>query len=129
MCYVEQLLLFTKHGSPNLGDEFSGATGINAYDQKFPNIQGVPSNGIPIGRDDSVAFFVGGDYHGKAGALIEGKIVTLGEFITNFGPAGINSLVQGGSGSQIIPNNGEKIILVGGNLQIDSNVAVMQSSE
>jgi choice-of-anchor A domain-containing protein len=86
----------------------------------------VPSNGIPLGRDDSVAFFVGGDYFGKTGAEVEGKMVILGDLKNN----GINSFVQVGLGSQIIPNNDQNIILVGGEFVNNySGLAIMQNSK
>jgi choice-of-anchor A domain-containing protein len=107
--------------SANLGDGFSAATD---YTEKFPNIRS-PVNGMPIGRDDSVAVFVGGNYYGKLGAEIEGKIVTLGDFRND----DINSFVQVGLGSQIIPNNGEKVIIVGGDIEMNIDVVVMQNNE
>jgi choice-of-anchor A domain-containing protein len=110
--------------SPNLGAGFSGATGHGHFVGPWPDVQGVPALGKADGRDDSVAFFVGGNYHGNLGAEIEGKIVVLGNFINN----GISSLVQVGLGSQIIPNNDQYVILVRGNWEMNVDVAVMQNS-
>jgi choice-of-anchor A domain-containing protein len=110
--------------SANLGDGFSGPTGQGHFVGPWPDVQGVPALGKADGRDDSIAFFVGGNYFGNVGAEIEGKIVVLGNFKNN----GINALVQVGLGSQIIPNNDQDIILVGGNWEINRDVAVMQNS-
>jgi hypothetical protein len=60
--------------SANLGDKFSAATGPNAYTAgpnghaKFPSVHSVQQDGMPEGRDDAIAFFVGGNYYGKLGA-------------------------------------------------------------
>ena len=110
--------------SPNLGDGFSGATGQGHFVGPWPDVQGVPATGQAGGRDDSVAFLVGGNYFGKVGAEVEGKIVVLGDFKNN----DISALVQVGLGSQIIPNNDQDVILVGGNWEMNRDVAVMQSS-
>jgi choice-of-anchor A domain-containing protein len=108
--------------SPNLGDAFSGPTGKNAYSENWPKIG---STNWPKGRDDSVAFFVGGDYYGKTGAEVEGKMVVLGNLKNN----GINSMVQVGLGSQIIPNNDQDVILVGGNFENNyGGLVVMQNT-
>ena len=108
--------------SPNLGEFFSGSTGQDAYVGTYP-LSGRSEDGFPKGRDDSVALFVGGDFRSKVGAEIEGKIVTLGNLRVD--AAGAGDLVQVGLGSQIIPNNGQQVILVGGVLQIDRDVRVM----
>lgn len=110
--------------SPNLGDGFSGATGQGHFVGPWPDVQGVPALGMADGRDDSVSFFVGGNYFGNVGSEIEGKIVVLGNFKNN----GINSLVQVGLGSQIIPNNDQDVILVGGDWEMNVDVSVMQNS-
>jgi choice-of-anchor A domain-containing protein len=82
---------------------------------------------MPEGRDDAIAFFVGGNYYGKLGAEIEGKIVALGDF--KIGPNGPNSLVQAGKGTQIIPNNYETVLFCGRDMLIDRSVVVMQEHE
>jgi choice-of-anchor A domain-containing protein len=110
--------------APNLGDEFSGPTGDDHYVGKWPNPQGVPAFGMAYGRDDSVAFFVGRNYYGKSGAEIEGKIVIMGNLVND----GINSMVQVGIGSQVIPNNGQDVITVGKNFETKTNIAIMQNS-
>jgi choice-of-anchor A domain-containing protein len=110
--------------SANLGDGFSGPTGQGHFVGPWPDVQGVPALGKADGRDDSIAFFVGGNYFGNVGAEVEGKIVVLGNFKNN----GIDVFVQVGLGSQIIPNNDQDIILVGGNWVMNKDVAVMQNS-
>jgi choice-of-anchor A domain-containing protein len=110
--------------APNLGDEFSGPTGDDHYVGNWPLMQGAPALGMAHGRDDSVAFFVGRNYYGKVGAEIEGKIVIMGDLVNE----GINTMVQVGLGSQIIPNNGQDVITVGGNFETKADIGVMQHS-
>ena len=110
--------------APNLGDEFSGPTGDDHYVGKWPKLQSVPAFGMAYGRDDSVAFFVGRNYYGKVGAEIEGKMVIVGNLVNDR----INSMVQVGFGSQIIPNNGQDVIIVGGNFETKTDLAIMQNS-
>jgi len=105
----------------NLGVGLSEATGANNL-ETFPIIQG----GNVQGRDDSVAVLVGGNYRVKKGAEIEGKIVVLGDF-TIESNANFHSLVRAGAGSQVIPNNGETAIIVGGDLNVQKHsVSFMQ---
>jgi len=107
----------------NLGTGFSVATGGTIL-QTFPIIQ----SGHIRGRDDSVAVLVGGNYRVEKGAEIEGKIVVLGDF-TIESNARFWYLVRAGVGSQVVPNNGEPAILVGGDLDIQiPNVSFMESS-
>jgi choice-of-anchor A domain-containing protein len=110
--------------APNLGEEFSGPTGADHYIGEWPPVQGVPALGVALGRDDSVAFFVGRNYYGTLGAEIEGKMVIMGNLVNE----NVNSMVQVGLGSHIIPNNGQDIITVGGTFETKSDIAIMQNS-
>jgi len=106
----------------NLGAGLSEATGKNTL-ATFPTIQ---TSNIQ-GRDDSVAVLVGGNYRVVKGAEIEGKIVVLGDF-TIESAANFHSLVRVGAGSQVVPNNEETAILVGGDLDVQiRTVSFMQA--
>ena len=62
----------------DLGYGFSKAIGPNHYNGKcFPPVTGLQANNLP-GRDDSIAVFVGGNYHGQNAAEVEGNMVVLG---------------------------------------------------
>jgi hypothetical protein len=64
----------------NLGYGFSAATGVGGYssEQCYPPIVNLDANNL-AGIDDSVAVFVGGSYHGRRGAEVEGNMVVLGD--------------------------------------------------
>jgi choice-of-anchor A domain-containing protein len=109
--------------SPNLGEYFSESTGENAYALQYPRYGQRVDNG-PVGRDDSVAVFVGGTFRSNRAAEIEGKIVTLGSLIVQ--PTGAGNLVQTGQGSQINPNDNQQVILVGGDLEIYREIEVFR---
>jgi len=106
---------------PNLGSKMSEGTDNEGNNAKstYPKIH----NGQWKRADDSVGLLVGGGFTGNEGAEIEGKIVTLGNFVIN--EAGPSDLVEAGVGSRIVPNNGD-VILVGGNLNIKRDVRVME---
>jgi hypothetical protein len=89
----------------NLGPMLSSST---HYQADFPTINDDVNQDNPIGRDDSIGFFVKGTYTSKLAAEIEGKIVVLGDFIVE--PAGVNSLVVAGIGSGIVPNDDQVIV-------------------
>jgi hypothetical protein len=78
---------------PNLGSKLSEGTDLSGGDQSvspYPKIH----NGAWQRADDSVSLLVGGNYLGRRGAEIEGKIVCLGDFdIRSGGPA---DLVEAG---------------------------------
>jgi len=105
---------------PNLGDCFSQGTGPGSV-ATYPTITATE---LPLGRDDSVSLLVGGNFVGKRGSEIEGKIVTLGDFVLE-AASGFNSLVKAGFGSQIIPNDGEDVVIVGNDLKVDTDILVM----
>ena len=90
----------------NLGPMLSASTD---YQEDFPTLE---DNSVdlfnPIGRDDSIAFFVKGTYTSVVAAEIEGKIVVLGDYIVE--PNGVNSLVHAGAGSGIVPNDDQVVI-------------------
>jgi len=105
----------------NLGIELSGATGANPL-LTFPLLTG----GEILGRDDSTAMLIGGNYLVLNGAAIEGKIIVFGDFTVEPN-ANLWSLVRVGAGSQIVPNNGQDVVIVGGDLDIQiPDVSFMQ---
>jgi choice-of-anchor A domain-containing protein len=107
----------------NLMDGVSASSGPSAYASSYPLIQSCSN---PLGRDNSVAFFVGGNYRSVKAAEIEGKIVVMGNFTIESN--GVNSLVQAGVGSCIIPSDGTDIMLVGGGLTVNRPyVSVMET--
>uniref|UniRef100_A0A7R9X0C7 Uncharacterized protein n=1 Tax=Craspedostauros australis TaxID=1486917 RepID=A0A7R9X0C7_9STRA len=111
----------------NLGSEIGAVgaaySGDEVHDDPFPNINtGTPLNG-PNGRDDTTAFLVGGDYLSQIAAEVEGGMVILGDM--DIDATGANSLVYAGYGSGIIPHDGTDVIKVGGNINLDRDVAVM----
>jgi hypothetical protein len=91
----------------NLGPMLSASTD---YQEDFPTLGDSVNLANPIGRDDSIAFFVKGTYTSVIGAEIEGKIVVLGDFIVE--PNGVNSLVHAGVGSGIVPND-DQVVMTG----------------
>ena len=97
----------------NLGHGFSEATGPNVYSS--PCYPPITSFSLPLpGRDDSVAVFVGGDFHAVLGAEVEGIVVVLGTLqVDNGGPG---NFVSVGSGTQVLPNSGGDCIIVGEDL-------------
>jgi hypothetical protein len=91
----------------NLGPMLSASTD---YQEDFPTLGDSVNLANPIGRDDSVAFFVKGTYTSVVAAEIEGKIVVLGDFIVE--KDGVNSLVHAGVGSGIVPND-DQVVMTG----------------
>jgi hypothetical protein len=91
----------------NLGPMLSASTD---YQEDFPTLEDSVNLLNPIGRDDSIAFFVKGTYTSVVAAEIEGKIVVLGDFVVE--PNGVHSLVDAGVGSGIVPND-DQIVVTG----------------
>jgi hypothetical protein len=91
----------------NFGPMLSDSTD---YQEDFPTLAGTVDLENPIGRDDSIAFFVKGTYTSLNAAEIEGKIVVLGDFIVE--KQGVNSLVHAGKGSGIVPND-DQVVMTG----------------
>jgi hypothetical protein len=91
----------------NLGPMLSAS---RDYQEDFPTLADSVNLVNPVGRDDSIAFFVKGTYTSFVAAEIEGKIVVLGDFIVE--PNGVNSLVHAGVGSGIVPND-DQVIMTG----------------
>ena len=81
----------------------------NDFQGDFPTLDDAVNLTNPP-RDDSIAFFVKGTYTSHTAAEIEGKIVVLGDFVVKSG--GVNSLVQAGVGSGVVPND-DQIIMTG----------------
>ncbi|MEL6605718.1 MAG: choice-of-anchor A family protein, partial [Cyanobacteria bacterium J06614_10] len=102
----------------NLGDGLSEATGPNAP-ETFP---GITNTGI-AGRDDSVAILAGGNYTITSGAEAEGKVIVLGDFTVEAG-SGFSDLGRVGVGSNIVPNDGEDALVVGGDITVDDAFTV-----
>lgn len=90
----------------NLGPLLSASTG---YQQDFPTLDYRDLEN-PIGRDDVISFFVKGTYTSELASEIEGKIVVLGDFIVK--PGGVNTLVNSGLGSGIVPND-DQVVMTG----------------
>jgi len=106
----------------NLGTKLSEATGQGTIDP-YPLIDSAAS---PKGYDNSASVLVNGNLTVEKGAEIEGKIVVLGNFQINLNSK-FHSFVRAGVGSQVVPNDGEDAILVGGNLVIDKESITFMS--
>ena len=102
----------------NLGYGYSEATGKNHPTGCFPHVSGLDFN---KGRDDSVSVFVGGNFIGKNAAELEGNLVVMGNL--HVMSAGHSNFGSVGAGTQVMPNNGNCII-VGGNIRADRNIQV-----
>jgi len=98
----------------NLGAKLSAATGQGTIDP-YPLIHTAT---LAKGYDNSAAVLVAGNFVVKKGAEIEGKIVTLGDFKIK-SSSNFHSFGKVGVGSQVVPNNGEDVILVGGDLILE----------
>jgi hypothetical protein len=88
----------------NFGPMLSESTD---YQLDFPILAATVNLANP-GRDDSIGFFVKGDYISEQAAEVEGKIVVLGDFVIERN--GANSLVHAGKGSGIVPNDGQDVM-------------------
>jgi choice-of-anchor A domain-containing protein len=95
----------------NLGPLLSASTD---FDGEFPLLGEYQDLKNPFGRDDSIGFFVKGNYISEQASEIEGKIVVLGNFTVE--PNGVNSLVHAGVGSNIFPNDNQVVMEVGGDI-------------
>ena len=103
----------------NLGGCISEGIGPNSL-ETYPLVQ---NSNLPLGRDDAIALLIGGNFIVRKGSEAEGKIVVLGNFIVN-SDSEFNSLVRVGLGSQVYPNDGEDAIIVGGDIDINTDVFV-----
>lgn len=110
----------------DLGYGFSKAIGPNHYNGKcFPPVTGLQANNLP-GRDDSIAVFVGGNYHGQNAAEVEGNMVVLGNLqVDSNGPG---NFVSVGAGTHVLPNVGGECIKVGGKLTASRNIQVFNQA-
>ena len=105
----------------NLGDNYSACTGGDCIDTYPP----LSSNPV-VARDNSVNVFVGGDYTVQVGAEAEGKVVVLGDFSVNSG-SGFSDLGRVGIGSQVVPEDNEDALVVGGDITVDDAFTVGHS--
>jgi choice-of-anchor A domain-containing protein len=105
----------------NLGLGFSGATGVNAFDNDgcWPMIN-TPQPNPPFGRDDSVNLFVGGNAEIGYAVEAEGKIVIMGD-LNNKGN-GWGDVTSVGAGYQVLPNDGANCLVVGGDVSTKKSV-------
>jgi len=110
----------------NLGAGLSGATGEGAWTTVFPpkNCIWGGGGGFSLGYDNSLSLLVGGDFHCKSGAGIEGRSVFLSDMTIDAG--GCERLGATGHGSLIHPFENTVCVEVGGDVNID---ATFQSSK
>eukprot|EP00538_Stauroneis_constricta_P000173 CAMPEP_0119570160 /NCGR_PEP_ID=MMETSP1352-20130426/43474_1 /TAXON_ID=265584 /ORGANISM="Stauroneis constricta, Strain CCMP1120" /LENGTH=1012 /DNA_ID=CAMNT_0007619825 /DNA_START=289 /DNA_END=3323 /DNA_ORIENTATION=- len=98
----------------NLGDAIAPPSSAPAT---YPGIGGC---GSPKGYDNGVSFLVGGSYESIESAEIEGRLVVVGDFDIAASHQALNSLVFAGLGSCIIPEDGEAVMIVGGDINANN---------
>ena len=104
--YVRRTCSGTEHDNcPEALDFGASLSAADVFQGDFPSVQTLAN---PAGIDNSIAFFVTGDFTSQSGAEIEGKIVVLGDFKVE--SDGVNSLVKAGVGSQIVPDSNQVVM-------------------
>jgi choice-of-anchor A domain-containing protein len=104
---------------PSLGNSNFGQDG-----SCFPKVTGMKNK--PLGYDDAVSFFVGGNYEGKNGAEVEGNMVVLGNLkMTQNGPS---NFVTVGYGTQVVPHNHGVAIKVGGDMSSPKRIEICRQN-